>query len=417
MARKTLGRNSARARLETGEPAFFEHRPHGSNGLATVSRRVEILLHSLFNHTVLDSDEPPLFSFACVAYPTFILITTVREMLCREEMSLQLNHRGDSHCGDASGLDDSFAQGSDRTSNGVDAVAACYPTPSSMGAIDLTGVSFLFQPYDVVCGRDKIAFNNVGNRRFRITVSLALERFMKSPTRKAKSIVIRSVANLVRSNGGRFLQPTVMTRNTPKNSCTQQRYFELDAKQSRLKVGHALRDLALSVSRAEITILSSPLSTTNETVVLESPPTPPDTYAVIPSLANRPAIFEMEVPLDFGNNNLNEDNDEIFEEMVQMVVGDNDVDNTMNQKTDVDSGKEDLFMSNMTLSPPFTIPLVGPTSTVSKFVGPTSFLRQVTAEPNTNPVSLLATKADRDSLDANILSWLVDESATLLAGN
>jgi len=90
--------------------------------------------------------------------------------------------------------------------------------------------------YDVICGRHKTAFNNVGNRRFRVTVSLSLARYLSAPTRKDKSIVIKSVAALVRSTGGRFLQ-----RNKGA-------WVELDEKQTHVKVGHALRDMALAAS-------------------------------------------------------------------------------------------------------------------------------------------------------------------------
>lgn len=90
--------------------------------------------------------------------------------------------------------------------------------------------------YDVICGRHKTAFNNVGNRRFRVTVSLSLARYLSAPTRKDKSIVIKSVAALVRSTGGRFLQ-------RKKGA-----WVELDEKQTHVKVGHALRDMALAAS-------------------------------------------------------------------------------------------------------------------------------------------------------------------------
>ena len=88
-------------------------------------------------------------------------------------------------------------------------------------------------PYDVLCGRDKTSFNHgkceprkllklcflkgsvwrlffglsqVGNRRFRITVALSLERYINAPTREDKSLVILSVIDLISENGGRFLK-------------------------------------------------------------------------------------------------------------------------------------------------------------------------------------------------------------------
>ena len=92
-------------------------------------------------------------------------------------------------------------------------------------------------PYDVICGRHKAAFNNIGNRRFRVTVSLALDRYISALTRKAKSNMINSIADLVRSNGGRFLQRQ------------DGAWIELNEKHSSQKVGHALRDMAVASAK------------------------------------------------------------------------------------------------------------------------------------------------------------------------
>jgi hypothetical protein len=86
-------------------------------------------------------------------------------------------------------------------------------------------------PYDVVCGRQKEAFRNVGNRRFRVTVSLFMEKYVAASTRQCKSKVIAAVAEQVKANSGRFLK----RRNNE--------WVELDDKQAKEKVGHALRDM------------------------------------------------------------------------------------------------------------------------------------------------------------------------------
>jgi hypothetical protein len=87
-------------------------------------------------------------------------------------------------------------------------------------------------PYDVLCGRSAFALNNVGNRRFRVTVSMALHRYLSTPTRTGKTKVIDSIVASVKSSGGRFLK----WRNS--------QWIELDGKQAREKVGHALRDMS-----------------------------------------------------------------------------------------------------------------------------------------------------------------------------
>jgi hypothetical protein len=86
--------------------------------------------------------------------------------------------------------------------------------------------------YDVLCGRHKLAFNNIGNRRLRVTVSLSLERYLAAPTRQDKTLVIISVVRLLQENGARFLK------------WKKDRWIELGEKQAREKVGHALRDMA-----------------------------------------------------------------------------------------------------------------------------------------------------------------------------
>jgi hypothetical protein len=86
--------------------------------------------------------------------------------------------------------------------------------------------------YDVLCGRHKLAFNNIGNRRLRVTVSLSLERYLANTSRQDKTLVIISIVKLLQETGGRFLK------------WKKDRWIELGEKQAREKVGHAFRDMA-----------------------------------------------------------------------------------------------------------------------------------------------------------------------------
>jgi hypothetical protein len=88
--------------------------------------------------------------------------------------------------------------------------------------------------YDVICGRHKAAFDNIGNRRFRVLVALSQDKYTAAPTRAHKTTFIRSIIDSVHNGGGRFLQ---------RVGCT---WVELDAKQTHDKVGHALRDMAIA---------------------------------------------------------------------------------------------------------------------------------------------------------------------------
>jgi hypothetical protein len=109
-------------------------------------------------------------------------------------------------------------------------------------------------PYDVLSGRDKRSFRNVGNRRFRVTVSLYLTRYMEAETKSEKSRVIASVVDSVRASGGRFL----------KWSTKRQEWAELDDKHTREKVGHALRDTAVAkMSQSSITAFAAAASFTS----------------------------------------------------------------------------------------------------------------------------------------------------------
>jgi hypothetical protein len=88
-------------------------------------------------------------------------------------------------------------------------------------------------PYDVICGRGSNAFNNIGNRRFRVTICLNVQRYIDSPTREEKGVLITSVVALLKSEiGARFF------------GVKGGKLVELGGTDIRKKVGHALRDTA-----------------------------------------------------------------------------------------------------------------------------------------------------------------------------
>ena len=90
-------------------------------------------------------------------------------------------------------------------------------------------------PYDVLCGRCKDAFNNVGNRRFRVTINLNIPRYLAAKSRHEKSAVILAIVRMLRNDvGARFLKRK------------GKELIELDEKQARSKVGHALRDMSVA---------------------------------------------------------------------------------------------------------------------------------------------------------------------------
>ena len=86
-------------------------------------------------------------------------------------------------------------------------------------------------PYDILCGKDQLALNNVGNRRFRVTVALNMSNYSSKTNRQEKGTVIDTIVKLVNHNGGRFYKRVDQT------------WVELSLQESRQKVSHAFRDL------------------------------------------------------------------------------------------------------------------------------------------------------------------------------
>jgi hypothetical protein len=97
-------------------------------------------------------------------------------------------------------------------------------------------------PYDILCGRCKTAFNHVGNRRFRVTISLNVQRYLDTKSRHGKSALIISIVRMLREDvGARFMKKKGKV------------FVELDEKHAREKVGHALRDLAVQQQQSTMT--------------------------------------------------------------------------------------------------------------------------------------------------------------------
>mmetsp|Transcript_96794 Transcript_96794/g.144952 ORF Transcript_96794/g.144952 Transcript_96794/m.144952 type:complete len:245 (+) Transcript_96794:178-912(+) len=113
-------------------------------------------------------------------------------------------------------------------------------------------------PYDILCGRCKQAFRNVGNRRFRVTVSMYLDQYLQTTTKKEKGDLIVSIVRYLRDDVGvRFLKMTNNNKGGGGGSSRSSkiRYTELGEREAREKVGHALRDLAVSIHHSTMTEL------------------------------------------------------------------------------------------------------------------------------------------------------------------
>lgn len=83
------------------------------------------------------------------------------------------------------------------------------------------------------CGRTgKQSFNSIGNRRFRLLITMYLERYRQARSKLDKSLVVIAIVDTIRSCGGGFVK---QDRKTKK-------WIEIGDQLARDKVGHSLRD-------------------------------------------------------------------------------------------------------------------------------------------------------------------------------
>ena len=102
-------------------------------------------------------------------------------------------------------------------------------------SITMTAESVILGPYDVICGRGKLSFNNIGNRRFRMIIGMNGSKYNNINSRHWKGLFIRSLVDtFVNEIGAKYYK---MDRNNTKQ------LIELTKTQRREKIGHALRDV------------------------------------------------------------------------------------------------------------------------------------------------------------------------------
>ena len=168
--------------------------------------------------------------------------------------------------------------------NSTSAMANC-PLPHQQSQSESERIIREIGPYDVLTGRSSECFNNIGNRRFRVTISLNLKEYMEATTRDDKSWVIASVVRKMREEiGYRFLKKVTVagkpavakqakaTTTTKKKFIRKKKgmdvpteisyyYLEVGERKMREKVGHALRDLSVQLQSPPIP--STPTTTTS----------------------------------------------------------------------------------------------------------------------------------------------------------
>lgn len=90
---------------------------------------------------------------------------------------------------------------------------------------------------DVLCGRGKLSFNHVGNRRFRDVISASVSQYNAAESRLEKAKIVNKIVEEIQASGGRFL------RQDEKAGT----WHVLNHAQCREKVGHAVRDATSSI--------------------------------------------------------------------------------------------------------------------------------------------------------------------------
>lgn len=105
-------------------------------------------------------------------------------------------------------------------------------TPGKVHFVDNIESSGDFTPdnQDIICGRDKQAFNHVGNKRFRVLIARSRETYQNAKTREAKSKITDDIIDTILESG-RFLKYDYVT----KLWCVVTRDYAHE------KVSHALR--------------------------------------------------------------------------------------------------------------------------------------------------------------------------------
>jgi hypothetical protein len=128
--------------------------------------------------------------------------------------------------------------------------------------IDLEEKANAMGGYDIICGRDSAAYNNIGNRRFRVTISLHVQRYLDAPSRREKKKVIQTVFDILTKEArAQFL------KRSAKNSRS---FVVLSEREVRNKIQHALRDMA-ALKASDANSVNSKSGRNRTTKRVESP--------------------------------------------------------------------------------------------------------------------------------------------------
>lgn len=100
---------------------------------------------------------------------------------------------------------------------------------------------------DVLCGRDKVSFSHVGNKKFRIIIDEHRDKYQSATVKENKTKIIVKIVKMVKENGGRFLKRYTTSdsnSNSVPNSDSDSDsscWYVVNDQCAHEKVSHALR--------------------------------------------------------------------------------------------------------------------------------------------------------------------------------
>jgi hypothetical protein len=124
---------------------------------------------------------------------------------------------------------------------------------------------------DVLCGRDREAHGNVGNRKFRVMISWYRNKYQNAKSRDEKTRVTNEIVASIRACGGRFLKKDENTNI----------WHDVSDEYAHEKVSHALRSAKDPEKKCQ----------RKKQKVTHQPPTPEENHTFQTLLENQQRIF------------------------------------------------------------------------------------------------------------------------------
>lgn len=140
-------------------------------------------------------------------------------------------------------------------------------------------------PYDILCGRTSHAYNNVGNRRFRVTLRMYLLRYQRLRSRADRKIFIFYLTRLFREEiGFRFLKQEAGD------------FHDIGEVETRKKIGHALLDQTVKHPIHKVATAKTTATATSTTTVVSSCSPPALLRKVTADVKKRPLRSILKTP-------------------------------------------------------------------------------------------------------------------------